>query len=398
VSTHSIPAARYEERIEKAQALLPQSDASALLIGVGAELQWLTGYAAHALERLTMLVIPLRGRASLIVPRLERAPAEGCTAAQAGLIDIITWEETEDPFEVVAKLLDERDSRPEVQLGALGGAWGRLGGLLVSDRLWATFLLRLQAQIPDAAFGLASTVLSDLRAIKDADEVELLRKAAHAADRAVGKVASGRLIGRTEADIAREVREWLLNEGHDEASFWIVASGPNSASPHHEPGERVVNAGEPILLDIGGQVEGYCSDITRTFWVTGDKDDGPSDEYRNLYDVLQKAQRVSSESAKTGVPAEDVDAAGRRLIADAGFGPNFIHRTGHGIGLEGHEDPYIVSGNSRPLEPGNAFSIEPGIYLDGKYGARIEDIVVATAAGPDSLNVAPRELILVRGT
>ncbi len=314
------------------------------------------------------------------------------------MIDLLTWEEIEDPFEVVAKLLDERDSRPEVQLGALGGAWGRLGGLLVSDRLWATFLLRLQAQIPDAAFGLASTVLSDLRAIKDAEEVELLRRAAHAADSAVTKVASGRLIGRSEADIAREVREWLLNEGHDEASFWIVASGPNSASPHHEPGERIVQAGEPLLLDIGGQVEGYCSDITRTFWVTGDDDQGPTDEYRRLYDVLQSAQQVSTDAAKAGVPAEKVDAAGRKVIADAGFGENFIHRTGHGIGLEGHEDPYIVSGNSRPLDVGNAFSIEPGIYIDGHYGARIEDIVVATAAGPDTLNLASRDLVLVRGT
>ena len=180
--------------------MLPAHDASALLIGVGAELQWLTGYAAHALERLTMLVIPSSGRPSLVVPRLELSTARESTAAQAGLVDLITWEETEDPFELVARLLDESDSRPEIQLGALGGAWGRLGGLLVSDRLWATFLLRLQAVVPDAAFGLASTILSDLRAIKDAEEVELLRRAAHAADRAVTQVAMGRLIGRTEAD------------------------------------------------------------------------------------------------------------------------------------------------------------------------------------------------------
>jgi Xaa-Pro aminopeptidase len=377
--------------------MLPEQDASAMLIGVGSDLQWLTGYAAHALERLTMLVIPARGRASLVVPRLEKAAAETCTAAQAELVDLITWEETEDPFELVGRLLGDSDSRPQVQLGALGGAWGRLGGLLVSDRLWATFLLRLQAQVPDAAFGLASTVLSDLRAIKDEEEVDLLRKAALAADRAVTKVASGRLIGRTEADVAREVREWLVNEGHDEASFWIVASGPNSASPHHEPGERMIEAGQPLLLDIGGRVEGYCSDITRTFWVTGDKESGPTDEYRNLYEVLQKAQQVSTTAAKAGVPAQDVDAAGRKVIADAGFGENFIHRTGHGIGLEGHEDPYVVSGNERALDVGNAFSIEPGIYLDGRYGARIEDIVVCTANGPVSLNEAPRDLVVVRG-
>ncbi len=398
MSTRSIPAARYEQRLAKSQALLPEHDASALLIGVGAELQWLTGYAAHALERLTMLVIPSRGRPSLVIPRLELASAQDCTAAQAGLVELITWEETEDPFELVARLLDENGSRPEIQLGALGGAWGRLGGLLVSDRLWATFLLRLQAVVPDAAFGLASALLSDLRAIKDAEEVELLRLAAHAADRAITRVARGRLVGRTEADIAAEVRERLVAEGHDEATFWIVGSGPNSASPHHEPGSRVVQAGEPLLLDIGGRLEGYGSDITRTFWVAGDGDGGPTDEFRRLYDVLQTAQATSTASVKPGVAAEDVDTAGRQVIDAAGFGSNFIHRTGHGIGLEGHEDPYIVAGNDRPIETGNAFSIEPGIYIDGRYGARIEDIVACGPSGPDVLNQAPRELVVVRGT
>lgn len=398
MSTRSIPAARYQDRIARAQSLLLAQDASALLIGVGAELQWLTGYAAHALERLTMLVIPAHGKASLVVPRLELAAARESTAGEAGLVDLVTWEETEDPFELIARLLDESDSRPEIQLGALGGAWGRLGGLLVSDRLWATFLLRLQAAIPDAAFGLASTVVSDLRAVKDAEEIELLRRAAHAADRVVTQVANGRLVGRTEADIARQVRESLVDEGHDEAAFWIVASGPNSASPHHEPGERVVTAGEPLLLDIGGRIEGYGSDITRTFWVTGDDGEGPTDEFLRLYHVLQTAQQTSTKAAVAGAPAQDVDAAARTVIADAGFGENFIHRTGHGIGLEGHEDPYIVSSNERPLETGNAFSIEPGIYFDGRYGARIEDIVVCAAEGPDTLNLAPRELGIVRGT
>lgn len=398
MSTRSISATRYAERIARAQELLPSEDASALLIGVGAELQWLTGYAAHALERLTMLVIPDRGRASLVVPRLERAAAGSATAVDAGVVDVMTWEETEDPFELVARLLSESKSRPEVHLGALGGAWGRLGGLLVSDRLWASFLLRLQAVVPDAAFGLASTILADLRAVKDEEEIALLRTAAAAADRAVTAVAHGRLVGRTEAEIARDVRDRLMDEGHDEASFWIVASGPNSASPHHEPTERVVQAGEPLLLDIGGRLEGYSSDITRTFWVAGDEDAGPPDEFINLYDVLQRAQAASTSAARPGTPAEQVDAVGRGVISDAGFGERFIHRTGHGIGLEGHEDPYIVAGNERPLEVGNAFSIEPGIYFDGRYGARIEDIVVCSADGPESLNQAPRELVVVRGS
>jgi len=397
LSTRTIPATRYEQRLGRAREKLPAEDASALLVGVGADLQWLTGYAAHQLERLTMLVLPAAGRATLIVPRLELAAAQSCTAARAGLVDLVSWEETEDPFDLVGRLLEASDSRPEIQLGALGGTWGRLGGLLVSDRLWASFLLRIQAVVPEAAFGLASSVLADLRAVKDAEEIDLLRRAAHAADRVVGQIASGRLVGRSEIDVSREVRDRLVNEGHDEANFAIVASGPNSASPHHEPGDRLIGAGEPIVLDIGGRLDGYGSDITRTLWVTGEENRGPSDDFRRLYEVLQEAQAAARDAVEFGVPCERVDAAAREVIGAAGFGPNFIHRTGHGIGLEEHEDPYIVAGNSTPLAAGHAFSVEPGIYLDQRYGARIEDIVVCTESGADVLNDAPRELMVVRG-
>jgi len=393
----TISTERYAARLSSAQGQLPEEDAAALLIGPGADLQWLTGYSARDLERLTLLIVPSTGRPTIVVPRLERAAAEVAPAINARLVDVVTWEETEDPFALVAERLAASNSRPEIQLGALGGAWGRLGGLLVSDRLWATFLLRLQSAVPDAAFGLASAVLGQLRAIKDAEEIDLLRAAAHAADRVVEQIAGGRLIGRTEADIAREVRERLVAEGHDTASFWIVASGPNSASPHHEPADRVINAGEAIVLDIGGALAGYGSDITRTLWVTGEADVGPTSEFIHLYDVLQRAQDAGRAAALAGVPCEDVDRASRSVIADAGMGDLFIHRTGHGIGLEAHEDPYIVAGNADPLEPGNAFSVEPGIYIDGRHGARIEDIVVCTAGGPDTLNEAPRDLFVVRG-
>lgn len=397
MSRPAITPDRYAARLAAVQKQLPAEDASALLIGVGADLQWLTGYAAKELERLTLLVVPMTGRATLVVPRLERAAAAVSAAARADLIDLVTWEETEDPFELVAHRLDASDSRPEIQLGALGGAWGRLGGLLVSDRLWATFLLRLQSAVPDAAFGLASSVLGPLRAVKDAEEVALLREAAHAADRVVQQIAAGRLVGRTEADVAREVRERLVAEGHDFAAFWIVASGPNSSSPHHEPTDRVISPGEPIVLDIGGHLSGYASDITRTLWVTGERDIRPTDEFARLYEVLQHAQDAGRAAVNPGIACEDVDRASRSVIDAAGMGDLFIHRTGHGIGLEGHEDPYLVAGNTDPLEAGNAFSIEPGIYVDGRYGARIEDVVVCTAGGGDTLNEASRDLLVVSG-
>jgi Xaa-Pro aminopeptidase len=259
-------------------------------------------------------------------------------------------------------------------------------------------VLGLQRVLPGARFSLASAVLREIRMRKDADEVELLRAAAHAADRVVEAIAAGRLVGRTEADVAHEVRERLVAEGHDLAEFWIIASGPNSASPHHDPGERVIRAGEPIVIDIGGTIEGYGSDITRTIWVTGgDPSLGPDETFRGLYDALQDGQEEATAAVRPGVPCERVDAVARGIIDAAGYGPNFFHRTGHGIGLEGHEDPYLVAGNAEALAPGMAFSVEPGIYLEGRYGARIEDIVVCGETGPDVLNEAPRELLVVSG-
>jgi Xaa-Pro aminopeptidase len=260
------------------------------------------------------------------------------------------------------------------------------------------FLLRLQAALAGVDFVLASIVLRDLRLVKDDDEVALLRLAARAADRVIAQIAAGPLIGRTEADVSREIRERLVAEGHDEAEFAIVGSGPNSASPHHEASERVIRAGEPLLLDIGGPYSGYGSDVTRMLWLTGgDAAHGPDAEYLRLYGVLQEAQAEATTGVRPGISGERVDAIARGMIDGAGYGPNFIHRLGHGIGLEGHEEPYLVAGNGEALAPGMAFSIEPGIYLEGRYGARIEDIVVCGRDGPIVLNEAPRDLLIVDG-
>jgi len=382
-----IPAATYGARLEMARRALAADGGDGLLVGVGADLRWLTGYDAMPLERLTMLVLLRTGTPTLIAPRLEAAPARLAPAVAAGAVALMAWEETDDAIALVPPLVT-------------GGSDGRLrpSRLLVSDRLPASFVLPLQAAFPEATFALASAVLRTLRKVKDADEIRLLRAAAHAADRVVLAIAAGRLVGRSEADLAREVRERLTAEGHEHAGFAIVASGPNSASPHHDASERVIEAGDPLVLDIGGSMRGYGSDITRTLWVTGgDERRGPEPEYLSLYGTLRAAQAQATAAVRPGVPAEEIDAMARRPIAAAGFGPYFIHRTGHGIGLEEHEDPYLVSGNAEPLEIGDAFSVEPGIYLEGRYGARIEDIVVCAENGPDVLNEAPRDLLIVAG-
>jgi len=384
-SRSAIPAERYRDRMAAARELAGAAGFAGLLVGVGADMRYLAGYPAMPLERLTMLVIPTNGDRALVAPRLEATPARSCPPAAAGYLPVVTWEEADDPHALVVGMI--RD--------VAGAERSDDVRIAVSDDLAARHLLRLQERFEDARFELASPILGRLRIVKDADEIALLTEAAHAADRVVAQIAGGRLVGRTEADVAREVRERLIAEGHDEAHFAIVGSGPNSASPHHEASERVIGAGEPIVLDIGGTIEGYGSDITRTLWVTGgDPANGPDERFRHLFAVLQGAQEAGTRAVSPGVTAEAIDAAARRPIEAEGFGEAFFHRTGHGIGLEGHEEPYIIAGNREPLREGMAFSVEPGIY-PGPHGARIEDIVVCTADGVRRLNHASRELTTV---
>ena len=360
----------FATRVERVRGRMDEVGVDCLLLSLGADLPWLTGYTAMPLERLTMLVLPAEGEATLVVPELE-APR---VKPHPDVFTIRPWSETDDPVALVAGLV---------------GARRRLA---ISDRAWATFLLQLQRHLSDASWLQASTVVAPLRAVKDAAEIAALRAASAAADRVAAQLRAGDipLIGRTERDVSRDIGRRLVAEGHERVNFAIVGSGPNSASPHHEPGDRVIGAGEAVVCDFGGALDGYCSDITRTVF-TGE----PPAEFRDLYTVLQDAQATAVSAAVVGTPCEDVDGVARRIITEGGYGPHFIHRTGHGIGLEEHEDPYLVGGNCEPLAAGHAFSVEPGIYLAGRYGARIEDIVVATDAGPDALNTVDHSLAVV---
>jgi Xaa-Pro aminopeptidase len=358
-------------RLDDVAARVRAAGLDALLLTPGADLRYVTGYDAKQLERLTCLVIPGGNQPLLVVPKLELAAAQASPASGLGL-EMIAWAETEDPYQLIA------------------GRLGHVAAVGLADQMWALMVLKLREAMPGTSQVLASSVLRDLRMRKTPAEVEALREAGAAIDRVHARVPGWLKAGRTERQVAIDIAEAILAEGHTQVDFVIVASGPNAASPHHEVSDRVLEPGDVVVVDIGGAMpSGYRSDCTRTYAI-GE----PPPEFTAYYEVLKDAQAAACAAVRPGVAAEMIDAAAREPITRAGYGDAFIHRTGHGIGLESHEDPYIVAGNTEPIAPGMAFSIEPGIY-PGLHGARIEDIVVCTEDGCERLNHAPRELIRV---
>jgi Xaa-Pro aminopeptidase len=359
-------------RLARAAALADEAGWDGLLITPGPDLRYLAGYDAVPLERLTCLVVPRAGEPVLVAPLLERPAAAATPMADAG-VDIRTWGETDNPYELVSALLPGAR-----QVG-------------VDDHMWAVKALALRAAMRGAEQHAAGRVLSRLRMRKSPAELEALLRAGRAIDAVHARVPGLLRPGRTEREVARDIAALILEAGHSTVDFVIVASGPHSASPHHEVSDRVLMAGDPVVVDIGGTMpDGYCSDETRTY-ALGD----PGEEYREAYAVLQRAQQEACEAVRPGVACEAIDAAARDRLAAAGLGDLFIHRTGHGIGLETHEEPYIVAGNALPLEEGMTFSVEPGYYDEGRWGARIEDIVACGPDGPVILNDRPRELVIV---
>jgi len=358
------------DRVERVRAAMGAEGVDVVLLSVGPDLPYLTGYEAMPLERLTMLVLPRDGDATLVVPRLE-APR---VVEQPDVFTVLPWTETEDPVALVADR-------------AQGAAVAAIG-----DHTWARFLIDLITAMPATTFRRASAVVGPIRMRKDPDEIAALRAAGAAADRVAAQLQAGKisLEGRTEAAVSADISNRLLAEGHERVNFAIVASGPNGASPHHSAGDRIIQRGDVVVCDFGGRLDGYCSDITRTVAV-GE----PPAEVADAYAVLLEAQQAAVAAAVVGTPCAEVDAVARRIITAAGYGERFIHRTGHGIGMEEHEDPYIVAGNDLTLAPGHAFSVEPGIYTPGRWGMRLEDIVVATAEGPDAMNRVPHELAVI---
>jgi Xaa-Pro aminopeptidase len=361
----------YATRMDRAARSAALVGMSGLLVTPGPDLVWLCGYRpAGITERLTLLVLAADSGPRLLVPALERPDAEA--APGAGALRISVWKDGQDPYAVAAGLL-----RPHGHYG-------------VSDSTWALHLLGLQEALPLTTYRPLTTALPMLRAVKDEHEVARLAAAGAAADAAYEEILSVRFAGRREAEVAADLARLLREHGHSQVDFTVVGSGPNGANPHHEAGDRVIAVGDMVVLDFGGLRDGYGSDTTRTVHV-GE----PTQEERTVHEVVRNAQQAAFEAVRPDVPCGDIDRVARTVIEDAGYGEFFVHRTGHGIGVTTHEPPYLVEGEAQPLVPGMCFSVEPGVYLPGRFGVRIEDIVTCTETGGRRLNTTPHEMAIV---
>lgn len=371
-----VPPALLADRIRRAGEAAAAHDVELLLVTPGTDLRYLLDADGASHERLTCLVLPATGHRAppaLVVPRLE-APGWAHLPLDELGVEVVTWNDGEDPYLLVSDL---------------AGGPTRVG---VADTMPAVHVFGLRDALPEAVQTLAGPVIGELRARKDAAEVAELRAAGAAIDRVHARMGEFLAAGRTEAEVGAAIAAAIVEEGHTAAAFVIVGSGPNGASPHHDVSDRVIERGDVVVVDIGGPLPtGYYSDCTRTYAVGAE----PPPAVQEAYAALQDAQEQAVAAVRPGVAAEQVDATARKRLADAGLADRFLHRTGHGIGLDVHEDPYIVGGNGLLLEPGMAFSVEPGVYLDGAWGARIEDIVVVTDDGCERLNTRPRDLVVL---
>jgi Xaa-Pro aminopeptidase len=361
----------YAARMRRVVAEGTAAGLDGVLVTPGPDLVWLTGYRPTAItERLTVLVLTSDREPTLLVPTLERPDAESAEGATA--TRLADWPDGADPYAAAAPMLR---------------ADGRYG---VSDSAWALHLLGLQQTLPDSRYSSLTESLPMMRAVKDDNELARLSAAGAAADATYGEILGVRFGGRKETDVARDLADLLTGFGHEQVDFTVVGSGPNGANPHHEAGDRVIEEGDAVVLDFGGLMFGYGSDTSRTVCV-GE----PSALVREVHAIVRQAQQAGVEAVRPGVACQEVDRAARRLITSAGYGEQFIHRTGHGIGVTTHEPPYMIEGEELEMVPGMCFSVEPGIYLAGRFGVRIEDIVTVTTAGGRRLNNTERDLLIV---
>jgi Xaa-Pro aminopeptidase len=358
----------YESRRKRVQGILKDNNDAALRLVPSADLLYLTGYRGYQTERLSCLVLTST-RAYLFVSVLD---ADHLPEALKTSVECVLFDDTEDPFTDLVKII-----------GALRTS------VFISDTTFSKTLLHLQKLLTSTEFLPASSILSPLRMFKSAKEIEWLRTAQQYAGNALGRLLAWGIKGRTEQEVALQLNTFCEEEGLDYGGWGpLIAAGKNSGSPHHQPTGKIIDAGEPVLIDFGGLVEGYHADITRTVFVGR-----ATEEFKTLYGIVLQANRAAFDSVATGVNSSEIDRAGRSVIERSGYGKFFTHRLGHGIGLELHEEPFITSRPGHILEPNMTFSDEPGIYIPGTYGIRVEDIVLCTETGAERLTDVAQELI-----
>lgn len=361
----------FEERTRRCQQRLVAADADAAVLFPSTNLFYASGFHEKPAERHLFLFVPRDGEPAFVAPEMY----DGQIRDASWVEDVRLWADGEDPMALVADLAEEMGFRE--------------GRLLVDDTMWALFTQDLRETLPDATFGLASEVFDDLRMRKDETELDALRRAGTVADEVSIEIRGlgEEVLGMTETELADEIESKLADHGGESVAFGTIAgSGPNGAKPHHRHDDREIQRGDPVVLDFGAYVEDYPGDQTRTVVFAGE----PPEQYEEVHETVVEAQQAAVEAVEPGVTAESIDYAAREVIEDAGYGEQFVHRTGHGVGLDVHEDPYIVDGNEMELEEGMVFSIEPGIYLSGEFGVRIEDLVIVTEDGCERLNNSPR--------
>lgn len=360
-----------QQRVNRAQSVMQARGVDFLFVSPSSDLVYFFDVAAHASERLLLLIIPQRGKSQLVIANFERTHADG----KEDLVELHTWEEHERPLDLVREIV----------------AGVRSPSIAVCDQMRAGFLVGMLEVLPDANFSNGTGIIRELRMVKDESEIERLKRAAAMADAAWDEfVSTARLVGKTEREAAGELATLRAQHGLEVTGIGICASGPNSAKPHHRTGERRIQPGDSVVFDFGGKYEHYTADVTRTVHIGP-----PSDEYRRAYQTVLEANEAAVPHYRPNVACQDVDQAARTVIEAAGYGEYFSHRLGHGLGLDGHEEPYLVKGNTLPLRAGMVFSDEPGIYIPGQFGIRVEDSVVVREGGGEKINHCRRDLVVM---
>lgn len=362
----------YGRRIEECRAVMSEQGFDMMILFPSSHMYYLSGFRDEPGERMLFFLVPIEGDPLFIAPKLY----ENHIKRDSSFRKVYTWEDSEKPIDILRRSLKDMGISQDAKIA-------------VDDSTWAMFMLSLEDILPKAKFFRASQVISRLRIKKSEEEIRWMSEAGVVMDEVFAVIIRSKICGMTEVELAAFLEYEMKKRGCDKIAFeTLVASGPNGAIPHHRAGNRTINVGDVVILDYGCQIHGYCADMSRTI-VCGE----PSKEVQAVYETVRRAQEEAMQVIKPGIAAQEVDRIARGVISKAGFGENFPHRTGHGIGLDVHEEPYIVEGNDLLLEKGMVFTVEPGIYLPESFGVRIEDTVVVMSSGVRRLTNCTRELL-----